>query len=113
MQGLVPPQQLPSPEVAAKRSEGMLAADSLRTLAFAHRQARDDCRAAADTAALYGACAGTASLNSPKPNPDLNLTLTLTDLYLLSERHEEYHETLSVRDSSQHAQNAICRHHAG
>ena len=53
-QGLVPPQQLPTPEMAAKRSEGMVAANSLRTLAFAHRQARDDCRAAADTAALYG-----------------------------------------------------------
>ena len=33
----------------------MLAANALRTLAFAHRQARDDCRAAAETAALYGA----------------------------------------------------------
>ncbi len=55
VQGRPPPQRLPTPEVAAKRSEGMAAADALRTLAFAHRQARNDCRAAAETATLYGA----------------------------------------------------------
>ncbi len=55
VQGRPPPQRLPTPEVAAKRSEGMAAADALRTLAFAHRQARNDCRAAAGTATLYGA----------------------------------------------------------
>ena len=60
----MPPQRPPTPEVAAKRSEGMLAADALRTLAFAHRQARNDCQAAADTADLYGARSGCRRVES-------------------------------------------------